>query len=610
MLRGRRGNPAPSYLFWFAVVVALCGLGCKSSDEQPLGKSRQMLRPTAELSIELPPELELYRLAGIGVQRVNVGAGVEIVPVGGSTTGGALLAGGAGLTAEPDAELQDVWSPGLINLRDRVSVHGNVSGPSYVPGNNVALTGEYRPDVLFGPSKILTFAWELPTTPTGSVLLEPDQVQTIAPAAYDIIRVKSRSKLKLSSGVYRSSSFEVEPQAVIEVDQSGGPVWVIVDQAVHWRGRIVDAHGGDAFLGLFTLASQPSYLEAHFDGVFLSPSGQLTLRATSEPHRGFFYADTLTFDSWADVVAVPPDPILVQTDWFSPADCVRHLGTPDGSPGDLEYQMKINRFCAMPGEDECLSKLVAKVNVDATSTAWQLIGEVFSPARYLAVIRDRMLKKRAALADPAKAAAFCEGTDSDGDMVPDSEDACPGTPFLVATSDDGCEITELPPAPAAEDVKPLLDKGAVMLDPRCGPAQPLPRGVFGSFYQPADRSLGTFLVLGRVFDQPTACPIWYVVEVEELEPGATETVNFIAAFGEHEASTALAGLPMPVPPQYIQFNPLPGDSGTRGLLGDIGGRSHHRFRVKVVNGAGASGGWSDWVRPTREHCTALGFECQ
>lgn len=261
----------------------------------------------------------------------------------------------------------------------------------------------------------------------------------------------------------------------------------------------------------------------------------------------------------------------------------------------------------MPGVSECLIDLTSRVNVDYTLAAGALFAEQVTPAQYLAIVRDRTRKLRAAEDDPARAHALCSGADSDGDLIPDSLDKCPNTPELTATDDDGCTDPNLPPAPNPDSVREVIQQGGFIINPACSGALLMPKIPAGAFYRPANVQLGSFILSGRVTNQPPGCPIWYFFDIEE-KPAGQELRRYTVAFMAREEVTAFVGLPRPVPAGFIQFNPQPTDAGTRGMLGRPGGRGL-RFRVQAMNGAGMKSGWSGWKGTTCNDCYALGLKC-
>jgi hypothetical protein len=236
------------------------------------------------------------------------------------------------------------------------------------------------------------------------------------------------------------------------------------------------------------------------------------------------------------------------------------------------------------------------------------------------VVRDRDEKADDFEGDSALAGALCAG-DTDGDFVPNGVDACPTTPPLTPTNAVGCTDATLPAAPSGTDVQDILDKFGVAFNSACSKAKLLPKGSIGALFRPSDLPGGMYVFAGRVTNQPPGCPVWYIFEIEAVEPsinppGYNVIERFRVAFKDSEEITSLMGRPAPVPAGVIQFNAQPGQEGTRGQLGTLalqewaGTISKARIRVDVMNGAGMRAGWSDWrFTDDPRHCRILGLDC-
>lgn len=281
-----------------------------------------------------------------------------------------------------------------------------------------------------------------------------------------------------------------------------------------------------------------------------------------------------------------------------------------GEARERAYQADLQRFCAAPGSSACLNDLRGRVNLDYTSAALALHAQQKTPAEYLAISRDRGRKARSFDANPSVAAAICGG-DADGDLVPDSTDACPTTPPLTPTDDVGCTDSNLPAAPSATAVASVLERMGYAFNSACEGASILARPTIGGIYSSIVD--GPYVFAGRVTNQPIGCPVRYVLEVETVNllssaPGFEVLDRFSVAFLDTEEVTALVGRPVPVPNGMIQFHASPTDAGTRGQLGAATG--HIRYRLKVINGAGMQSSWSTWHLTDLSDCTFLGLHCQ
>lgn len=278
--------------------------------------------------------------------------------------------------------------------------------------------------------------------------------------------------------------------------------------------------------------------------------------------------------------------------------CVDGLAPREGLEGkaaDLALQEDIVRYCTGVGLAPCAAQLISRANVEFTAAAVAIIGASITPAEYLAYLHDRHRKLDKAEADASWATQVCAGPDDDDDWVPNALDECPGTPPMRATFDNGCEDTDLPKAPSAEDMKRLFDHGGFLFSEKCTGALPSKVSPVGAFF--GDKQTYYFLA-SRVKNQPQGCPLWYFFEIVEFwqvtNPPATIR-HSVAYRADQEVPTLRAGS-RPVPDPYIQFPvprkdmylPVDAGWGYTTLLPDV------RFRVRVMNGAGLRSDWSDW----------------
>jgi hypothetical protein len=542
---------------------------------------------------------------------ISFGGGAKVLAS--TFTGGAATSalGAVGIVSEPDASLQDLWSAGPVILKDRTQVHGSVHAPSISLINGAAVNGTQDLAPKLAPANKLSWHVSYPAQTVGAVDVEPGLLQTIAPGRYDTVRVASRATLKLSSGSYYLSTLQLEPQAIVSLDQDKGPVIIYATQSVQLRGSFPPVVGTTPDVAVVYLGTSTVYLETPFSGTLIAPNANITLRSVSPAHEGFFFGNSLFVDPGAQVKYRPPLAILgaaAGTDLSTCASLVPPRSDLTGTAREVALQQDIARFCSMQGASLCSAQIAARTNVDEATIGLALSAEVITPAKFLAVIRDRIRKERAADEDPVLAQLMCNTPDQDGDLVPDSRDACPNTPPLTATFDNGCPDPSVPLAPSPQDVSTVFTHSGILLDPRCSGAFPLPDEVAGGFYYPSDRSRGDYIVAGRVVNQPVGCPVWYVFDIE-VTPPTGPVVSYQAAFADTEEVTSLVGLGTPVPSGFIQFNPRPTELGTRGMLANVGGTGAVRFRVRSMNGGGMHSVWSNWKHTTNADCTALGFQC-
>jgi outer membrane protein assembly factor BamB len=188
------------------------------------------------------------------------------------------------------------------------------------------------------------------------------------------------------------------------------------------------------------------------------------------------------------------------------------------SPEELTRRFQILlAACGGPHVNACEATVQGAVNADRFLAAQQIAAQQISPGRYLAVLRDRTRKLAALKAGGAARLCGLVGHDADGDLVPDSADACPGTPPLTATLDNGCPDPTLPAAPSADLIRDGLAKMNLLLDPRCDQAVPeipaLTATVVTFSGANFDDPVGKELWLAFDNNQAPGCGVFYEMEV-------------------------------------------------------------------------------------------------
>jgi len=233
------------------------------------------------------------------------------------------------------------------------------------------------------------------------------------------------------------------------------------------------------------------------------------------------------------------------------------------------------------------------VNADYRRAALAIVNKSLSAAQYLSTVRDRRRKSEIARKDPCWALDFLNG-DDDGDLVPDSRDACPNTPNLAATDNNGCPVLALPPAPADADVHTALGLVGIVGNAACTGALP-PAAVtvlgFRDDY-PLGEDIPT-LFLSNISGQPAGCPVWYEVQVATVNKNDGTTKHFRLLFRQDEG---VADSSTPVP--ALRFQSKVGDFGDRNAFGTLIATPGEpllsaRLRARVMNGAGQVSSWGN-----------------
>jgi hypothetical protein len=214
----------------------------------------------------------------------------------GAQGGSALVnTGGDAIQIGVGATVGDLVSVGPVTLADRATVNGLIQTRSTVQwGNDVLVTGPIATEANLNlPPAIDLSDVVFPADTQGDVNVWPDGQAALPPGSYARVTVYSRSELRLSSGTYYFRDLDLEPQGQLVLDESAGPVVILVESSIIYRGGIVLPDGTPASVYLGYLGTQPVTLEMNFTGTLIAPNAPVALGADEQlSFRGQFVART------------------------------------------------------------------------------------------------------------------------------------------------------------------------------------------------------------------------------------------------------------------------------------------------------------------------------
>ncbi|HYP99040.1 MAG TPA: PQQ-binding-like beta-propeller repeat protein [Polyangiaceae bacterium] len=301
-----------------AMFATLIVAGCSShgsGDEAGAASGTEALNAPVTITLTSPNPVPVLSPVIDVSNSMFVGAGAEIV----SGPIAAMGSSGGGVHAEPDALLNETWSRGTADLRDRVKVRGTLHAASRLLGSSVVINAsDTAPH--FDPPKTLSWTVTYPSTTSGpDQLLNAGVSKSLSPGQYGAVTLNSQSTLTLTAGTYYLKSLDIESQATVKLDQATGPVIIYVESTLISRGAIVSLTADPPDLLIVYLGTSPFLLETLFNGALVAPSTTVTLRAVTGIHTGFFYArDFQILDAHARVqyraplaivTAAKPDPL-------------------------------------------------------------------------------------------------------------------------------------------------------------------------------------------------------------------------------------------------------------------------------------------------------------
>jgi hypothetical protein len=218
-----------------------------------------------------------------------------IVEAGSQGASALVNTGGGAVQIGVGATVGDVVSVGPVMLADRATVNGLIQTRSSVQmGSDVVVTGPVASEASLNlPPAVDLSDVVFPTMAEGDILVSPDGRVPASPGSYGAVRVYSRGQLTLTAGTYYFRDLDLEPQGQLVLDESAGPVVILVESSLIYRGGIVMPDGTPASVFLGYLGTQPVSLEMDFSGTLIAPNAPVTLGADEQlSFRGQFVAQS------------------------------------------------------------------------------------------------------------------------------------------------------------------------------------------------------------------------------------------------------------------------------------------------------------------------------
>jgi hypothetical protein len=591
-------------LVWVVLWVAACVRehddpgGAVDARASSLSSSSPSPAATFTFQIATPRSISPIALA-IGAQNsLQIHSGSTVTRSG--TGMGVVSNMGSDITQlHSDSTVGEVWSKLTVDLRDRVHVLGAIHASGLTQGANSRVDGGLDTITPRDPPTITKWTVKFPAATLASLSLGSGQTATRAPGRYGDFLLRAQSTLTLSAGIYYLESLELQPGGKLVLDQLAGPVTIYVRRTLTFRGQVTAANGTAPEFLLGYVGTSAVIVSSAFGGTLVAPGAPLTIMAISGGTSGAFFGRDVSLEDNA-VLTYRPGQVLVTASPPTSLDaCVASIVPSDtltGRAKDLKYQEDIARLCTHLDSGVCEATLRARVKVDYFTSAARLVRGLGTAASYLAVIRDRERKLKALWGNETLACKIAKD-DADGDLVPGSSDACPSTPLLTATFDNGCTDPATPDVSAIGTIDWSQFNLAIGADPRCNavtkPKTPAP---LGAWRFPPTPTVGKAVWFSANSDT-TGCQMFYEVEVE-LTDGQGIRSTLLRVPQEDGNVTWI-----PRPAGIFQLVIRSTDAGTRGAWASYGVYTR-QYRVRAVSAGAQMSEWSNWYAPGREPCVA------
>ncbi|XOF35007.1 MAG: hypothetical protein ACL93V_06880 [Candidatus Electrothrix sp. YB6] len=516
------------------------------------------------------------------------------------------------------AEIGTLTSVAPVTLGSLSHAAGSVKSGAHVLARPLAVADQgVEEHEELTPFESLVWNVSFPETAAEDVRIKQHKTRLLPPGQYHDIFVEENATLKLTSGVYYVATLKLRPEARLEFDPDRGSVIINILHAftVGKKSSVVSIRGINDLLIVAPGERGITFdTGSSFTGTVVAPNAPLVIKRDTT-FTGALFGKKVTVGRDATVSFKPALPLFTVAPPKDLQTCtwsIRPHNDLSGIEKEVALQRDTLRYCTALGIPWCEATLQARISVDRTAAAAQMVLGEINLGDYMAIVRDRSRLSREFAANEEMRIAACNNTspDDDNDGISNSDDQCPGTHYPSVVDDSGCAIVA-EPDPDDEIVREYLKKVAIVFNPTCANAPAPVQPTRGAFFWLNEPEKGPYMVVGRTVGQPEGCPVWYHFEVEALDGDRQVVDRYQAVFEESESvpflldSTNLGRVPI----EFLQFNPQPSDPGGRGLIGSMPKKFKARWRIRVVAASGQMGPWSDWMVTTRRDCWALGFDC-
>jgi hypothetical protein len=263
--------------------------------------------PTAQmvLTYTIPQARDTSKIAVAANGVLTLGNDVTVLDAAGGAA--QLTSTGAGQSNfSTNIRIGELWNQGNLFL----AVGDNIQGNVYLGG---ALSPTPQVNVTTGPIKYGKFATQSVSRtvnfPTQLVTLKEFAANTaeqkLAPGAYQYGNIRPQAKVVLSSGTYYFDSFTLESGATLILDQSNGPISIYVKSSLMFKGTTEIRDGGPATFLMGYFGQSEVSMEGALAGTLIAPNAKVTLRRTTQAHRGSVVGRDVEIQASAALTYIP-----------------------------------------------------------------------------------------------------------------------------------------------------------------------------------------------------------------------------------------------------------------------------------------------------------------
>ncbi len=251
---------------------------------------------TETLEVILPLGMLREDFALIGRERVELAAGAKVLePRQKSYQWGAFIAGMGSVTIGEGARVGGIYNlgEGPTIIRRRASVSGYIKVAGEVERSPEAVVRVGVLEHVAPNLEMYSFSVTLPQQGKDVTHSDPTRSLALAPGAYGGVRVEAGCVLRISTGEYSLREMALDRGARLDIDNSGGPVYIWVGEELSLSGEMVSLSPlRNVLLGF--VGDSELELASPLRATLVAPHAHVALLAAPKHHEGSVFARAIT----------------------------------------------------------------------------------------------------------------------------------------------------------------------------------------------------------------------------------------------------------------------------------------------------------------------------
>jgi hypothetical protein len=130
----------------------------------------------------------------------------------------------------------------------------------------------------------------------------------LVPGTYSTLKLRTGSRARLRAGTYFLEALSVDAEAVVEIDNTLGPVFVYISTTFAFEGEIREVDHSRANILFGYAGNQPAFIAGSFHGIVIAPTAALSILPGRSGHTGSFFAHAITLGKNVVITHQPLDP--------------------------------------------------------------------------------------------------------------------------------------------------------------------------------------------------------------------------------------------------------------------------------------------------------------